>query len=221
MRLFNRWRILLQKNETNRVRTIIVAFASAIFVFVYPFISYLLQQYDYGSILPVLLVLLISWRGFNSAKAFQRNSLFAIAGLILAGAIFLDTMTSQLIPVIIYLVLGWFFGRTLLNPPSLIERFVSLQFSEIPEEVLDYCRRLTIVWTGLFVIVVIASIVLMVTGRDWYLTLLHGVIVWLLMAALAVVEHVYRIKRFPFMKGQMPSIRETLHSAVKSRDQLW
>jgi len=190
-------------------------------VLAYPFVSYALQKNNYGSLLPAMLALVIGWRALSVNEAFRRNSLFVIAGLILIGAVFVGSMTSQLVPVMIYSVLAWFFGRTLFCPPSLIERFVKLQFSDIPKEVLDYCRQLTAVWAGLFVAIVIVSVTFMLTGHDWYLTLLHGVIVWLLMAVLALAEHFYRLRRFPFMKDQMPSIRETFQSAIKSKDQLW
>lgn len=150
----------------------------------------------------------------------RRYGLVGIAALLLIGALFFSRIASQLVPVMIYLVLVWFFGRTLVHPPSLIERFVKLQFSDIPAEVLDYCRRLTVVWTLLFVCIVLASVMLIMAGNIWYFTLLHGVLVWVLMAILAITEHGYRLYRFPFMKGQTPSIKETFQSAIRSRDQL-
>lgn len=133
----------------------------------------------------------------------------------------MSQLTSQLVPVVIYLGLVWFFGRTLIQPPSIIERFVSLQFSEIPDEVLGYCRQVTWAWTLLFAGIVVISILLILTGNDWSLTVLHGIITWLLMIALMLVEYVYRLWRFPFMRGQTPSIHATVQSAIKNKDQLW
>lgn len=221
MHRFNHWLILLQKNAFNKTKAITLTVVSIGLVIVYPFISYTLQRNQYGGFLPAVLALIFCWHALHASEAIQRYSQVAIAILLFTGALFMSVATSQLIPVIIYLVLIWFFGRTLMHSPSLIERFVRLQFSEIPDEVQNYCRQLTLVWTLLFVAIVTASILLIVTNNDWYLTLLHGVIVWLLMALLVVVEYVYRLKRFPFMKGQIPSIKATVQSAIKNRDQLW
>ncbi len=187
----------------------------------YPFISYTFQQHNYGRVLPVILAGIICWRGFKTANLFQRNYLFGGAVFIVAGSIVLGKVMGQLMPVMIYLALAWFFARTLISPPSLIERFVKLQFSDIPQEVLSYCRQLTAVWTVFFSVVVFVSILLIVTGNDWYLTVLHGVIIWVLMAMLMLVEHFYRVKRFPFMKDHMPSIASTIQSAINSKEQLW
>ena len=212
---------MLQKNALNKTKTITLTIVATGLVIAYPFISYSLQRYHFGGFLSVVLALILGWRAYNSSKMMQRYSLFVIAALLLVGSLAMSTVTSQLVPVMIYLVLVWFFGRTLLRPPSLIERFVRLQFSDIPVEVLNYCRQLTLVWTLLFVAIVIASLVLMATHQAWLFALLHGVITWLSMAVLTVIEHVYRTKRFPFMKGQTPSIKDTVQSAIKNKDQLW
>ncbi len=190
-------------------------------VIAYPFISYTLQRNQYGAFLPSVLAFVLCWRALKASEIFQRYSLFALAVLLLTGALLMGDATSQLIPVTIYLALVWFFGRTLFYPPSLIERFVRLQFAEIPDEVLSYCRQLTVVWTLLFIAIVITSLVLVATNHAWLFTILHGVITWLLMAVLTVIEHIYRLKRFPFMKGQTPSIKETVQAAIKNKDQLW
>ncbi len=159
-------------------------------------------------------------RALKLEDKFRRYGLIGIASLLCIGALFFSRIASQMFPVMIYLVLIWYFGRTLIHPPSLIERFVKLQFSDIPPEVLEYCRRLTMVWTLLFVGIVLVSMMLIMMDNSWYFTLLHGVLVWVLMACLAVSEHLYRLYRFPFMKGQTPSIKETFQSAIQSRDQL-
>lgn len=212
---------MLQKNAVNNTKAITVAVVSTVLVIAYPFISYSLQRHHYGGFFPIVLAVILGWRAYRTSINIQRYSLIAIGAMLLVGSLFMGTVTGQLVPVIIYSVLVWFFARTLLHPPSLIERFVRLQFSDIPVEVLNYCRQLTLVWTLLFAVIVIASLALIVTKQAWYLTLLHGVITWLLMAVLTVIEHVYRVKRFPFMKGQTPSMKATVQSAINNKDQLW
>ncbi|MCH9698660.1 MAG: hypothetical protein K0U68_11200 [Gammaproteobacteria bacterium] len=186
----------------------------------YPFISYELQQYQYSAVIPFVVSMFVVSRALKLEDKFRRYGLIGIASLLCIGALFFSRIASQMFPVMIYLVLIWYFGRTLIHPPSLIERFVKLQFSDIPPEVLEYCRRLTMVWTLLFVGIVLVSMMLIMMDNSWYFTLLHGVLVWVLMACLAVSEHLYRLYRFPFMKGQTPSIKETFQSAIQSRDQL-
>jgi uncharacterized membrane protein len=190
-------------------------------VMAYPFIGYTLQRLDYDWFLPTVLTLIIGWRAFVSTNQTQRFFLFLIAAVLLIGTILMSRTTTQLIPVMVYLGLVGFFGRTLMHRPSLIERFVLLQFSEVPDEVLNYCYRLTLVWTVLFAVIVIASMILIVAEQDWYLTLLHGLVVWAVMAVLMLLEPIYRLKRFPFMKGQTPSIKATFDSVMKSKEQLW
>jgi uncharacterized membrane protein len=211
----------LKKSALNKTKAVSIAVVSTGLVVAYPFISYALQQNHYGGLLPSLLALMFCWRAVKASATKQRYSLLAIATLLLIGAMFLSGATSQLVPVIIYIGLIWFFGRTLIQPPSLLERFACLQFADIPDEVLNYCRQLTIVWTLLFVVIVIASLLLIATNQTWHFALLHGVISWVLMAILAVTEHIYRQKRFPFMQGQMPSTTTTVQIAIKNKDQLW
>jgi uncharacterized membrane protein len=190
-------------------------------VIAYPFIGYTLQRLDYDWFLPTVLTLIIGWRAFVSTNQTQRFFLFLLAAVLFIGTTLMSRTTAQLIPVTVYLGLVGFFGRTLMYRPSLIERFVLLQFSEVPDEVLNYCYRLTLVWTVLFAVIVIASMILMVAEQDWYLTLLHGVVAWVLMAVLMLLEPLYRLNRFPFMKGQTPSIKATFDSVMKSKEQLW
>ena len=75
-----------------------------------------------------------------------------IAVALLLGAYYLQTITAKVLPVLIQLMLMFFFGRTLLpgKGPSFIERFVRLEFPEFPPGVSEYCRQLTILWTGFF-----------------------------------------------------------------------
>ena len=79
-------------------------------------------------------------RALKLEDKFRRYGLIGIASLLCIGALFFSRIASQMFPVMIYLVLIWYFGRTLIHPPSLIERFVKLQFSDIPAEVLEYCQ---------------------------------------------------------------------------------
>jgi uncharacterized membrane protein len=190
-------------------------------VVAYPFIGYALQRNGFAGFLPIILALILCWRALSRSTSVQRFYLFALAGLLLSGVMFFSDVTSQIIPVIIYCLLIWFFGRTLLNPPSLLERFAGLFFADIPDDVLRYCRKLTWIWMLLFIVIVIASLLLIITNQAWYFAVLHGVVTWLLIAVLTVVEHIYRLKRFPFMHGQMPSIKATVQSAIRDKDKLW
>lgn len=211
---------MLQKNALNKLKTVILTVSCVGLFLGYPFINYALQRYQCSAFIPFVLSIFVVSRALKFEDKLRRYGLIAVALMLVIGALFFSRIASQLFPVMIYLVLIWFFGRTLIHPPSLIERFVKLQFTDIPADVLDYCRRLTVIWTLLFAGIVLASVILIVTNNTWYFTLLHGVVVWVLMAILAVTEHMYRLYRFPFMRGQTPSIQETFQAAIQSRDQL-
>lgn len=124
------------------------------------------------------------------------NALIAV--VLLLGAYYLQTLTAKLLPVLIQLMLMVLFGRTLLNnaQPSLIERIVRLQYPEFPPVVSHYCRTLTAIWTAFFAGNVLVSIVLALWGSELWWALYNGVIVYVMMAVLAVGEYVYRRHHF-------------------------
>ncbi len=147
------------------------------------------------------------------------KALLAI-GLLL-GAYYLQTVTAKILPVLIQLMLMYFFGRTLLKGkgPPFIESFVRLEFSEIPPQLLRYCRQLTILWTGFFAFNVMMCIVLAVFSNDKWWALYNGVFIYLMIGLLTLGEYIYRHFRFPEL--DIPDPKSTIKNMFVNGRKIW
>lgn len=102
------------------------------------------------------------------------------------------------LPVAVNVALLAGFGASLLRPggPTAIERFARLQQPELPVGGVAYCRRVTWIWCGFFL--VNGSVAALLAWRgplDWW-ALYTGIIGYVLMGALFTVEYVVRKAKF-------------------------
>ncbi len=144
-----------------------------------------------------------------------------IAVALLLGTYYLQTVTAKVLPVLIQLMLMYFFGRTLLKGkgPSFIESFVRLEFPEFPPGISEYCRQLTIMWTVFFAFNAAVSVVLAIWGTDFWWTLYNGVAIYLLIGVLVVGEYVYRHFRFPDLG--IPDPQSTIKTMIVNGRKIW
>ncbi|WP_031434722.1 COG4648 family protein [Methylomarinum vadi] len=144
-----------------------------------------------------------------------------VAIALLLGAYYLQTLTAKVMPVFIQLMLMYFFGRTLLKDkgPSFIESFVRLEFPEFPPGVSEYCRQLTILWTGFFAFNAAMCIGLAVWGTDFWWTLFNGVVIYLLIGLLMIGEYIYRHFRFPEL--WIPDPGSTIRTMIVNGRKIW
>ena len=147
------------------------------------------------------------------------KGLIAIA--LLLGAYYLQTITAKVIPVLIQLMLMFFFGRTLLKGkgPSLIESFVRLEFPDFPPGVSEYCRQLTILWTGFFAFNAIMCVGLAIWGSSIWWTLYNGVFIYLMIGILMIGEYIYRHFRFPGLG--IPDPQATIRTMIVNGRKIW
>jgi len=147
------------------------------------------------------------------------KALIAIA--LLLGAYYLQTITAKVLPVLIQLMLMVFFGRTLLagKGPSFIERFVRLEFPEFPPGVSDYCRQLTMLWTGFFAFNAGMCVVLAIWGTDLWWTLYNGVFIYVMIGVLMIGEYIYRHFRFPDLG--IPDPQSTIKTMIVNGRKIW
>jgi uncharacterized membrane protein len=98
-------------------------------------------------------------------------------------------------PVLVNLTFLWSFGTSLRGTP-IVERFARLQDPALTPEKIAYCRTVTKVWCGFFVInaAVIGALALARDLRWW--TLYAGVISYVLIGALFTVELIVRHAKF-------------------------
>ncbi|MGZ8188761.1 MAG: hypothetical protein ACXWTN_08385 [Methylosarcina sp.] len=144
-----------------------------------------------------------------------------IALVLLLGAYYLQALTAKVMPVLIQLALMYFFGRTLLKGkgPSLIESFVRLEFPELPPCVGDYCRQLTILWTGFFAFNAVMCVALALWGSNFWWTLFNGVIIYFMIGVLMAGEYLYRHFRFPDL--WIPDPKSTIKTMIVNGRKIW
>jgi uncharacterized membrane protein len=163
----------------------------------YPFLDNALIHRG-GSWLALLLFAALNvWRAVRAGKPLWRLAHGGLAAALVLGAVVADAMTTRLVPAFVHLWLAVLFGHTLRHPPTLIERMVRLQFPEFEPGIAEYLRQLTWVWTGFFAanVAICTGLALFAGEQLW--TLYTGLVVYLLMALLAVGEYLYRPRRFP------------------------
>jgi uncharacterized membrane protein len=179
----------------------------------YPFLTAWLARHGGGGLVLALFGGLSLRRGFRTGGLAGRLG-YGLMGAGLAGAAFwAEDQAVRLIPACVYLSLAWLFGRTLRHPPSLLERLVRLQFPEFKPGIAEYLRAWTWAWTLLFAANAVISAGLAVWGGERAWLLYTGVWVYVEMAGLAVLEILYRPRRFPEL--EIPPLRDSLEVMVR------
>ncbi len=97
-----------------------------------------------------------------------------------------------LLPALVYAYLIWIFARSLQEPVSIIGRMARMVDPMAPDFIDPYCRKLTLVWCGVFAVNLACISAFALTGRSdawaWY----AGVLSYLFMTVVQVVEFVVR-----------------------------
>lgn len=121
-------------------------------------------------------------------------------------------------PVVIYLALAVWFGRTLLpGRAPLISRLASLERGELEPVLARYTRRLTAIWTAFFVAMatLAAALALLGDGHTW--SLFTNGVSYLLMGALFFGEYAYRRLRYSeFRHASLPRMIRMLVAAGRT-----
>lgn len=118
-----------------------------------------------------------------------------IALLVGGAALFDDQRLILALPVAINLALLSHFGASLRTIP-MIERFARMQDPDLGPEQVRYCRTLTKVWCGFFVLNASVSAVLAVAAPlTWWATY-TGLLSYIAIGTLGGTEYVFRKYRF-------------------------
>ncbi len=168
----------------------------------YPFLVYFgLEQTSPAMIAVVVLaicvlrlVIVYRWRG--SASLHGSTNIAAIALIALALAAIVTDSSGYLLwhPVLMNLVLFLIFSRSLRQPPSLIERFASLRHGELPGPARIYCRRVTLFWSGFFVVNGTIACLTVIVGNPRLWLVYNGMVSYGLIGLAFVVEFGIRIR---------------------------
>lgn len=180
----------------------VLAVSNAILVASYPLAVYFgllhLSARGVGLLLMALLLpgLLLKFRGArrDDLLAVARVPLSVLAVVALA-AVFDDRRFVLGMPVLINLVLLYGFASSLRSTP-MVERFARMQDPALGPRQVAYCRSVTKVWCGFFVLnaATCAALALVASVSLW--ALYTGLIAYLLIGVVGGTEYVVRKARF-------------------------
>jgi len=114
-------------------------------------------------------------------------------GLLAGLAVVTDQLVFlQLLPALVYLYLIWIFARSLEQPVSIIGQMARRVAPKAPDFIDPYCRKLTLVWCGVFAVNAAGISGFALAGRydawAWY----SGAFSYFFMAAFQAIEFVVR-----------------------------
>lgn len=164
----------------------------------YPYLIYKGIEGGIAWVAPAIFSALFLRQSFLAKKPAIKILKACIAMALILGSYHMQAVTAKVLPVLIQLLLMYFFGRTLLKDkgPSFIESVVRLQFPEFPAAIAHYCRQLTGVWTIFFATNACVIVVLAIWSTEFWWSLYNGVLIYLFMGILVICEYIYRRIRF-------------------------
>lgn len=198
---------------------IIKAVAYTAFYLLYPYLIYLGLQQGASWPAPIVLGSLYAYSGWHAQSIGARRRNWGIALFCLAGILWAPSIAAKLTPLIVHVSSAYFFARTLWQGPSLIERFVRMEFSEFPVGVIEYCRQLTWMWTVFFVFNAMVCITLALWGSNQAWALYNGVVVLVMTGILMVGEYIWRHWHFPELR--IPSPLTSMKTMIVNGRQIW
>lgn len=120
----------------------------------------------------------------------------ACGALLLVAASILgnQSLPLKLYPVLVSGVLLAVFGLSLRHPPSAIERIARMHEPDLPPEAVVYTRKVTMVWCMFFIGNGAIALATAMWGSDRIWALYNGLVSYVLMGILFVVELLVRRK---------------------------
>lgn len=194
------------------------AFASIIVV-LYPYLVYQGIQVGIVWFAPTVLASVLMYQAYVSEEFKPKIIKVVFATLLLLGVMFFQNITAKLLPTLIQLFLLQFFAGTLKKGPPLIERFVRLEFDELPNDIVEYCRQLTLLWCGFFAFNAVMCSVLAIWATPAFWAIYTGIMIFVLTALLMLAEYIYRHYRFPDML--IPDMKTTARNMLMYSRQIW
>jgi uncharacterized membrane protein len=187
----------------------------------YPYLVYQGIQSGVVWFAPMVIISFYLYQAFHSVSRQERVTKTTIAGVLLIGVIFFSAATAKILPVAIQLLLMQFFGKTLFpkHAPPLIERFVRLEFAELPAGMVAYSRLLTMIWTGLFAFNTLVCVLLAFFAPVSWWAVFTGVGIFLLTGLLMIGEYIYR--HFLFPELEFPDLKSSMKNRVKNCKSIW
>lgn len=141
-------------------------------------------------VVALLLRLVVGGKG-SAPPAMIFASLAAVTGIAIT-AVFDQELSLRLYPVFMNLAVLSVFGWSLVNPPSMIERFARLVEPDLPQEGVTYTRKVTQAWCIFFLINISISLWTVFRAGFEIWALYNGAIAYGLMGLMFAGEFLVR-----------------------------
>ncbi len=188
-------------------------------VLLYPYLVYRGIQSGVVWLGPSVLATILFVQAVKENQPKSRYVKLACSILLILGMVFFQNVTAKLLPTLIQLYLMYFFYKTLEKGPPLIERFVRLEFEELPDGVQKYCRQLTLLWTGFFGFNALMCSALAIWGAPEWWAIYTGVLIFVLTGLLMLGEYIFRHFRFPNM--EIPDFKSSARNMLSYSRKIW
>lgn len=154
-----------------------------------------------GVAILMALLLLMVWTQWRS----KQGGGLRLGALVLGFSLFLAMYPGRgelilyLPPVLINLLLLWFFARTLFLPHRPLITLFAEQFHQVEAgpALAAYTRGVTVLWSWLFALMAVESVVLAIWASRETWSLFTNFFNYLLILLVFLVEHRIRIRRLP------------------------
>jgi len=183
----------------------------------YPILVYWAVTHGISWVVPVVISAFCLQRFYHSHYEDWKFLIFAVC--LWVGAIYFQTFSAKVMPIIMHGALFFVFYNTLSSQSSLIERFARLDFPELPPRIPEYCRQVTQVWCAFFAlnIVICSALALWATDAQW--AWYNGFIIYLLLGGLMSAEYIVRRLRFPWLETK--PIKESMMNMIQNGHTVW
>ena len=148
---------------------------------------------SHWGILPVAAALALVMLVRAAAKRdLESWGFFATASILALASLLLDAEEPMLLyPVFINVFLLWLFGSSLRGTP-LVERLARLKEKNLPPEGVRWCRGVTELWCGFFVVNGITALATVLSGDRSFWMLWNGCVSYVLIGLLFTGEYLLR-----------------------------
>jgi len=201
--------------------SILRSIITTVIALIYPYLVYRGLQHGDAWIAPSIIIGFYFYQAFKAPNHYGRLLKLTLAFILLLGLFYFQALTAKLIPILVQLILLHFFGKTLLknHGPSLIERFVRLEFAELPPGITEYCRKLTLMWTVFFAFNIISCITLALWAPASWWAIYTGIGMLLGTGILMMGEYICRPFLFPDLA--IPDIKSSAKNMIVNGRKVW
>jgi len=208
------------------MRKILRGILSSLLFLLYPYLVYRGIQAGVVWFAPAVIASIYLYQAFKAPNTYLLFKQLDIVFLLALGSVFYQDLIAKVIPVFIQLSLMIFFGKTLKegNGPSLIERFASLDFPNIPPVISQYCRYLTIMWTAFFAFNIVACMVLALFAPTSWWAIYTGVMIFVLSGVLMIGEYIWRhfyFRTLDLPDDPIPGVLDSMRSMIRNGRKIW